>query len=143
MSSSRNDLLKFAQKTIGFVQVLIFCLVLLPLSAQASPLVTAAYQHAGGSDFAVRITIGSPPPASLIVIQRMPPGVNIIRAQPPAQKIDQANGEAKWLFRRLKPGTLSITVSLDKSVTSNQLSGQVRFKPPGRNAMESIPISNP
>jgi len=122
---------------------MIFCLAFIPLAGLASPLVTATYQHADGSELSVKIEVGSPPPASLILIQKLPPGTNILHSQPPAQKINPAKGEAKWLFRKLKPGTLTVSFSLDRQVKTAEVSGQIRFKSSGSEEMESLPVSKP
>lgn len=143
MKGDRNHSAIFFPAVQKLSQAIIFCLAFIPLAGLTSPLVTATYQNAGGSELSVKIEVGSPPPASLILIQKLPPGTNILRSQPPAQKINPEKGEAKWLFRKLKPGSMTVSFSLDRQVTAAEVSGQIRFKLSGGEAMESLPVSKP
>lgn len=144
MKYNRDNLTNITQAMNKiFLFLLMFCFCIFPAAVHAESMVSASYLNAGGNELSVRINIGSPPPASLIFIQRFPPGTDILNAQPQPQKIDRAKGEAKWLFRGLKPGSITVSIALDKAVSPAQLSGQIRFKPPGKNQMETLPVMMP
>lgn len=122
---------------------LILCLLVLALPVPAFSQTTATYQHIGGKELSIRIEVGSPPPSSLILVQKLPPGTGIVYADPPAEKIDQAGGEAKWLFRQLQSGTITVSFSLDREISPAEISGQIRFKPVQGQGMKNLPVSKP
>ncbi|MDW7773503.1 MAG: hypothetical protein SCH71_11500 [Desulfobulbaceae bacterium] len=119
------------------------CLFFAALPGQASSTITATYLHSGGKSQSIRIEVGSPPPSSLILIQKLPPGTNILRSEPPAQKVDPGAGEAKWLFRNLNPGVIIVSFSVDREISAAEISGQIRFKSPGGEGMKSLPVNKP
>jgi hypothetical protein len=65
-----------------------------------------------GTTVSLEIRIGRPAPASLIVIQHLPQGTEIVSADPPCRKYNAARGEARWLLRKPAPGTLTIHLTL-------------------------------
>jgi hypothetical protein len=73
----------------------------------------------------------------------LPPGTKLLQSRPPAQKVNPATGEAKWLFRKLKPGIMTVEFSLDHEVAEHEISGQIRFKSSRNEDMESLPVSKP
>jgi len=143
MTDNRQHPAPFLQAVKRILLETVLFLLLLPITAQASPLVSATYQHADGREIAVMITIGSPPPSSLILAQRFPPGMTILRSSPPAQRIDPQAGEAKWLFHQLKSGTMRVSITFDREVTASQISGQIRYRSTRGEGMESITVSKP
>jgi len=122
---------------------LVICLLFLAFPGQAFSQVSAAYQHIGDKEVVIRIEVDSPPPSSLILVQKLPPGAVIVYAEPPAEKISQAGGEAKWLFRQLQPGIITVSFSLDREISSAEVSGQIRFKSLQGQGMKTIPVNRP
>ena len=123
------------------------CLLLLvtcfSTSLYADSGVTARYLHSQGNELVIEILITSPPPSSLILMQKLPPGVIITNSHPSAQNVNTEKGEAKWLLRNLKPGTLSVRMSLDQTVLSNEISGEIRYKTPQDGSMKNQAVTKP
>ena len=106
----------------------------------AEELVSCKYQQAEGRRISLRLEIGSPPPMMLIVVQQIPEGVSITKATPPVKKYNPRKGEAKWLLKGLQPGTKLFTIDLDGEVSSDQVSGEIRYKDPAGGKMKVMAI---
>lgn len=74
------------------------------------------------------ITIPPQPPMAVIVVQYLPPGTEIIAAEPAFSRYDQEKGEVKWLFKDVNPGPLTIDLKLGHEVDRNQLRAEALFK---------------
>jgi hypothetical protein len=122
---------------------IVFCLHLLALPRFAWAQISAAYQHIGSTDIVIKIEVGNPPPASLILVQKLPPGISIVHADPPVEKVNHARGEAKWLFRQLRPEPITVSFSVDRKISPTEISGQIRFKSNRGGGMENLPVSKP
>jgi hypothetical protein len=118
-------------------------LVLLPRSSGAGGDVSAVFTQTQGTLLAVEIRIGSPPPASLILVQNLPPGVGILDAQPPANNVNPGKGEVKWLLRSITPGQFTIRMTLDRPVDARDISAEIRFKPAQGGGMQTMPVAKP
>lgn len=125
--------------------VFLFLLValLLPRTSDAGAEMSAVYTQAQGTVLAVEIRVGAPPPSSLILIQNLPPGVSILGAQPPANNVSPGKGEAKWLLRDIGPGQFTIRMTLDRPVTTGDISAEIRFMPARGGAMQTMPVAMP
>ena len=118
----------FVYSTILGGTLLILSALLISGRVQAAPQVTAHYSKSAGKEIVVEITVPSPPPSSIIFVQKLPTEVMIQRTQPKANSINQKKGKVKWLLRNLKPGKLNIRMFLDREVDRNEISGEIRFK---------------
>lgn len=105
--------------------------------------VRANYLQAGGASIVVQVSIDAPPPRSLILVQRVPPGTRILAAQPPASQVNPGQGEAKWLLRNPVPGQHTIRMTLEPPVDAGSLSGQILYLPAQGGAMQTQPIAGP
>ena len=109
--------------------LLISVLILLaPPALWAGELVNCKYVTADGNNIRLEITVKAPPPASIIFVQRLPKGVGIKNSSPRFMKFNKKRGEAKWLLKQPKPGTLSVNMTLDNSIKAGSISGEVRYK---------------
>lgn len=122
----------------------IFCLLIILLldavPLKAAPDITARYQSSDGSELQIEITIGSPPPTSAILIQHLPDGVEIVRSSPRTNNYSPGKNVAKWLFRNLSPGKKTVRITLSRSVSSSEISAELRFKPARGGSMTSIGV---
>lgn len=109
------------------VLALFFSLYAAPTLLDARELVTCRYLTASGTTIQLEISVGTPPPATLIVIQQLPPGVNVVGSSPAVKKFSQKDGEAKWLIMGLRTGTTILAMTLDTPVSAGQLSGEMRY----------------
>lgn len=124
-----------------FLSVLL--ILLMPRASSAGALVSAEYTQAQGTLLVVKIRVGAPPPASLILVQNLPSGVRILGAQPPANNVNPGKGEAKWLLRDITPGQFTIRMTLDRPVNAGDISGEIRFKPAQGGGMQALPVAKP
>lgn len=111
-------------------------------TVSAAAEVRANYSQAQGTNLIVQITIGAPPPRSLILVQRLPPGVQVLAAQP-ASQTNTGQGEAKWLLRDLVPGQYTIRMTLDRPVDAGAIFGEIRYLPAQGGKMQSLPVARP
>ena len=108
--------------------VLILSMLVWPLVAGAEELVSGRYHDLGSNEVRVELTIGSPAPASIILIQNLPRGVKVIASSPELKKYSPGKGQAKWLFRKVPAGKMAVTVTLERSVTKGEISGEIRYR---------------
>jgi hypothetical protein len=110
------------------VLVLILSMLAWPLVAGAEELVSGRYHDLGGNEVRVELTIGSPAPASIILIQNLPRGVKVIASSPELKKYSPSKGQAKWLFRKVVAGKKIVSVTLDRPVGKGEISGEIRCR---------------
>lgn len=105
--------------------LLLFLFVVSVPTLHAETTVSGSYAG-GGTKININLSVGSPPPAAFIVLQRLPSGVHLVHARPaPAG----ANGQQiKWLFKHPRSGGASISMQLSQPVPVNALQGEIRFQ---------------
>lgn len=69
-----------------FVSLLAF---LLPSTVWAGESIVSKYLQASGGEIKLAITINSPPPTSVIFIQKLPKGINIKKSSPHLKNLDR------------------------------------------------------
>lgn len=129
--------------TLGFFfgfTLLFFWADLSPL--RAGQLVAAKYLPIVGQEVAVEISISEPPPQTIIVVQSLPAQVSILQAKPLTKSINSDKGEVKWLLNDLKAGTRVLRLNLDRSLSLEEISGEIRYREPG-GEMVIVSISKP
>lgn len=115
-------------------------LLLTPSPLAAAPDLAARYLQSRGTELVIEITVSSPPPASAILIQHLPPDVRITQSSPGVNNYSPGKPVAKWLFRNLKPGKMTIHITLDRTVASSDISAELRFKPARGGGMATIRV---
>jgi len=120
--------------------LLFFMMLCVPGKSWAASLVTARYLQTQGTEIVVKIMISAPPPPTLIIMQKLPPGIVIQHAQPRVKSQNPARGEAKWLLVHVRPGTLTLRMILNNTVTSDAISGEIRYREPKAGTMAIVPI---
>lgn len=122
----------------------IFCLLTILLldsvPLEAAPDITARYRRSDGRELQIEITIGSPPPSSAILIQNLPAGVEITQSSPKVNNYSPGKNVAKWLFRDLTPGKKTVHITLNRPVSSSDISAELRYKPARGGSMTSIGV---
>jgi hypothetical protein len=114
--------------------------LLMPALLLAEPDMSARYVKASGTQLVIEITAGSHPPASAILIQRLPGEVKILDSQPGYSNYNARKNRAKWLLRNLKPGKTKVRMTLDRSVSETNISAEIRFKPAQGGKMITIQV---
>jgi hypothetical protein len=122
------------------VLVLILAMLAWPLFAGAGELVSGRYLDLGGNEVRVELTIGSPAPASIILIQNLPKGVMVTASSPELKKYSPGKGQAKWLFRKVAAGKQIVSLTLDRPVTKGEISGEIRYRDVA-GKMVTVPLS--
>lgn len=125
----------------GLLFVALLLLVSLPMPLRAGDaLVGGQYQSAAGQDIQLLVTVGSPAPTTLIVIQNLPPGTVVDSASPAFNQYDAGKGEVKWLLTHVNPGRYTINLRLQHPVVSGRISGDIRYKDPGSGRMITLRV---
>lgn len=106
----------------------------------ADNLVTGKYISSSGTDIVLNLTIQNPAPANLIVEQYLSPENNIVDTAPQAKKIDNAQGNIKWLFKNTRNGILSLSIRLS-SPMAGDISAIVRYRTPQGGAFTELRIT--
>jgi hypothetical protein len=126
----RDNLIKKQLIALKCIVALLF-LLFLPTHVTADKgIVTCRYLKASGNVIKLQINVSTPPPATIIVIQKIPAGSTIKKSTPEIKKLNNKKRIAKWLFRKIKPGSFIIEMVLDHPVQPEQLTGQIRYKNP-------------
>ena len=130
-------------KTSGNLAVFVGVLLLtiLPMQVCAGNLVSAKYITSEGQKIVMELRIQSPAPNTVIVIQHLPRGTGIKQSDPPFDKYNPKRCEAKWLLRKVKPGTFRISMETTGSVKAGEIRGEVRYKDPSTGTMSKTHIS--
>lgn len=119
---------------------LLWATLLSAAPAMAESGVSARYAQSSGNQLAIEIITGSNPPASIILIQNLPPGVSIISASPAPGNYNGGQSQVKWLLRNPASGASKITMKLDRKVAASEISAQIRFKPAQGGQMTTQPV---
>jgi len=109
--------------------VLLLCLSV-SVPAGAMGLISGRYLSRTATELTLEIKIGSPPPASLIIIQHLPPGTAPASANPPYKKYTAKKGEVRWLLHNVQAGTITIHLKLTAPVNPHQVSAEIRCMDP-------------
>ena len=88
----------------------------------------------------IEITTGSNPPASAILMLRLPAGARIIASQPEVSNYNPEKNKAKWLLRNLRPGKSTVSLTLNQAVQATEISTEIRFKPQSGEKMVTIQV---
>jgi hypothetical protein len=108
---------------------LLVCMIF-SVQAHAEGIVFGRYSSRTATELALEIKVGAPAPASIIIIQHLPPGTTPTAADPPYKKFNAKKGEVRWLLRKVPPGTLTLQLKLSGPVKPEQLSAEIRCMDP-------------
>lgn len=131
---------KTATRAMGLLFLALLFLSLPTPVLAGQTLVSGQYLSGAGQDIQLRITVASPAPTTLIVIQNLPPGTTIEAATPAFSQYNAGTGEVKWLLTKVSPGSYSVTLRLQRAVASGAISGEIRYKEPASGRMINLPI---
>lgn len=91
--------------------------------------VRARYSQPRGTKISWKITIPSPPPAAVIVLQTIPVGTVIKSAFPAYNSYDPSSGTVKWLLSKVLPGTIRMRMELDRPIRKKgEIHGKIVFQ---------------
>jgi len=122
-----------------FVTLLVLLSLPNPLCA-GEALVSGQYLSVAGQNIQLRITVASPAPSTLIVIQNLPMGTVIEAVSPAFHQYDVGKGEGKWLLTQVRPGRYILSLRLVRPVALGGISGEIRYKDPASGRLTNLPI---
>jgi len=114
--------------------------VWLPVSAVAEGLISCKYLKGSGSQIELQLDISSPPPPTIIILQYLPTGVEILKSRPKMKKYNKERGQARWLLKDVRPGSMTVRMELNKEVNKGAIKGELRYRNPGSGSMETMEI---
>ena len=109
-----------------FVLVLILTFFACPLVSGAEELVSGRYTDIGGNVVIVELTVGSPAPASVILVQNFPKGAKVTASRPELKMYSE--GKAKWLLSKVVSGKSTVSATLDRPINKGEISGEIRYR---------------
>ena len=133
--------------TRKFWGLILFCLLTsgvlggLPVASAAAN-VQGRYLEKKGAKIRIELTVSSPAPALIIVLQNLPGGVQVIEAAPESKLADPGRGQVKWLLSGLAAGRHQLELQLDRPAAAQAGSGEIRYRDPVDGKMVSVPISD-
>jgi hypothetical protein len=131
---------KFHSRAPGILFLALLLLLSLPFPLRAgNTLVSGQYLRGAGQDIQLRITVASPAPTTLIVMQNLPAGTVIDSASPAFNQYNVGTGEVKWLLTRISPGSYTLSLRLSQPV-SGGISGEIRYKDPASGRLTNLPV---
>ncbi len=138
----KNKLHFLAQMKLFFSvsSILLPCLLLRPGIVIAETEISGRYLSNRGEEIVLQLKIGSPPPTSIIVLQRVPAGSIVTASTPAHNKFKKGKGELKWLIRQPSPGQLRIHLHLQKPLPAGSVSASIRYKDPVGGTIRTIAI---
>ncbi len=117
-------------KKSGVVAAVLLLGLLFCLQAQARGIVSGRYLVKTATELRLEIKVAAPAPASLIIIQHLPPGTSLTAANPAYKKYNAETGEVRWLLRRVQAGTLTLHLKLSGLTRPDQVSAEIRCMDP-------------
>jgi hypothetical protein len=114
----------------------VFVMWALPtVTAYGGETVSGRYTSSAGREILLQIDVGTPAPATVIIIQSLPPGTEIEQSTPELNMYKLERGEAKWLLKDMAPGRHSLSLRLKGPVSSGAVRGEIRFRNPATGEM--------
>lgn len=102
--------------------------------------VSGQYLSGAGQDIQLRVTVASPAPTTLIVIQNLPAGTVIESASPAFNQYNAGKGEVKWLLTHVSQGSYNLSLHLPLPLPSGGISGEIRYKDPASGRLTNLPV---
>lgn len=91
--------------------------------------ITARFNQPRGTAISWSIEIPDPPPSAVIVMQKIPPGTEVLAATPAYDSFDKSNGTIKWLLHRVVPGKFMMSMKLSAPIRKKgEIHGNIIFQ---------------
>lgn len=127
---------------IGLVMLTALAVTALPLLCLAASDISGHYSNNSADNITLRISVGSPPPQSLIITQKLPVGITLVSSRPPYNKLRKKTNEAKWLFSNVEAGNIIIQMNLSKPVSSGDIQATLRYRDNKTGKINTLSITN-
>lgn len=118
------------------------CLILLALllTVESNAGVKAGWGKTRGREVALEMRVSEAVPSLIIVRLHMATELQIVGITPEPKKRDDSGRGLKLLFDDLKPGINRITITADKRIRKQDISGNIMYKDPDTGTMEKSSI---
>ena len=111
-------------------------------TADAADKVRGRYLDKRGAEIRIELEVVAPAPPLVIVVQRLPVGVQVVAAEPESKLADPGLGQVKWLLSGLTPGKHRLLLTLDRPAAGEAGGGEIRYRDPVDGGMVSSPIAD-
>lgn len=89
--------------------------------------ISSHYLSDKGKTIILQLSIGSPAPNTIIVVQHLPPGSNVINSSPPHNTYKKKSEKIKWLIKNPTSGNMAIQLHLQDQVDAGSFPATVRY----------------
>ncbi len=125
---------------LGMSTLILLSTLFVSATAWSQELITANYETKDGRNILLTINISPHGPNNIIVIQKLPPGVDLIETSPMYRKFNAKKREVKWLLKGARPGRFTIKMTISNRITLEKLRGEIRYRDPEKGTIISYPI---
>jgi len=102
--------------------------------------VSGHYLEKTGDRIGIELEIAPPLPPLVIVIQKLPVGVQVVEASPPSKLADLGRGQVKWLLSGLAAGKHRLELKLDRPAAARAGGGEIRYRDPADGKLVTVAI---
>ena len=103
--------------------------------------IQASYLQNSDREVLLELNVEDPPPSSIIVLQMLPAGVIIQRAEPSYSTYRKRSNEVRWLFKFPRPGVKRIHLWLSRPLPADQqVRAVIRCMSPETGALMTITL---
>jgi len=142
MVNDRKEVIMICQQKRMFVLVMLLaCVSLFAVrTASAEDLVSGRYISSAGKNIILDLDVKGPSASNLIVHQFLSAQVDIISSSPSLVKFDRKKGKVQWLIKKVKPGSVRITMELSEPIPPGLVRAEVRCRDQKTGQMMDITI---
>lgn len=140
MAGKIENLVQARRRLFALSVVVMWCIAFSPGGAWAQDLVSGKYISSSGTSIVLELIIQEPPPGNLIVHQFLPKGVLLVSSSPAATKFSSKKGKANWLVKKVRSGTMRITMELSEAIGPGTVRAEVRCRDQVTGKMTDIVI---
>ena len=139
--SSTSEFYNRFREAILFLFTAFGIFLLFASQAHAIEPVSGQYRSTFGTIVQLDLRVSYPPPASIIIEQYFPVGLQVISSEPALRKINDTRGVAKWLLKGVEPGFYSFSLRFDRPVQSSIFHAIIRYRNPQRGSFVEYRIT--
>jgi len=124
------------------LMIILYALLFFVTPGQASPKVHSKYVHGSGNAVTLQVSVPRPAPTALLFTQKVQGGQRLVSARPAPVGGKLSGSTLKWLFKRPRPGALSIHMQFAKPVRPGQLQGFLNYRDPATGSRVHLQVGN-
>ncbi len=140
MCEKSEKMVQTRRRLVAWSVAVLCCIAFWPGGAWAQDMVSGKYISSSGTSIVLELTIQEPPPGNLIVHQLLPKGIDLVSSSPAVTKFSTKKGKAKWLVKKVRSGTMRITMKLSEAIGPGTIRAEVRCRDQVTGKMTDIVI---